>query len=72
MYLTKDEKLRFELVKQAGFSLIEVPLVYQYIKGDDNALNELKAFQDFQEWKTQKRFMEVVKPSRQENISNYD
>lgn len=68
MYLTKDEKLRFELVKQAGFSLIEVPLVYQYIKGDDNALNNLKEFQDFQEWKTQKRFMEVVKPSQQEGL----
>lgn len=68
MYLTKDEKLRFELVKQAGFSLIEVPLVYQYIKGDDNALNKLKEFQDFQEWKTQKRFMEVVKPSQQEGL----
>lgn len=68
MYLTKDEKLRFELVKQAGFSLIEVPLVYQYIKGDNNALNKLKEFHDFQEWKTQKRFMEVVKPSQQEGL----
>ena len=65
MHLTKDEKIRFELVKQAGFSLIEVPLVYQFIKGDDNALDNLKEFQDFQEWKDQKRFMEAIKPSRQ-------
>ena len=65
MHLNKDEKIRFELVKQAGFSLIEVPLVYQFIKGDDNALDNLKEFQDFQEWKDQKRFMEAIKPSRQ-------
>lgn len=43
-----DFKLRLELVKQAGFSLEDIPLIYQFVKGNDCALNELK---EFRKWK---------------------
>lgn len=48
----KDEKLRLDLVKQAGFTLDEVPLVYAFIKGADEALSEL---QEFRQWKCTKK-----------------
>lgn len=35
----KDEKLRLDLVKQTGFTLDEVPLVYAFIKGNNEALS---------------------------------
>lgn len=44
----KDKKLRLELVKQSGFTLDEVPLVYAFINGDNEALSEL---QEFRQWK---------------------
>ena len=52
----KDEKLRLDLVKQAGFTLDEVPLVYAFIKGADEALSEL--FQ-FRQWKMYKEKQKV-------------
>lgn len=52
----KDEKLRLDLVKQAGFTLDEVPLVYAFIKGDDEALSEL---QEFRQWKMYKEKQKV-------------
>lgn len=55
----KDFRLRLELVKQAGFSLVELPLVYQFVKGDDEALRELK---EFRRWK-QNRESERLKDS---------
>ena len=55
----KDFRLRLELVKQAGFSLVELPLVYQFVKGDDEALRELK---EFRRWK-QNRESERLKGS---------
>ena len=44
----KDEKLRLDLVKQAGFTLDEVPLVYAFIKGADEALSELQELENVQ------------------------
>ncbi len=52
----KDEKLRLDLVKQAGFTLDEVPLVYAFIKGADEALSELK---EFRQWKMYKEKQKV-------------
>ena len=52
----KDEKLRLDLVKQAGFTLDEVPLVYAFIKGADEALSEL---QEFRQWKMYKEKQKV-------------
>lgn len=43
----KDEKLRLCLVKQAGFTLDEIPLVYAFVKGSNEALSEL---QEFRQW----------------------
>ena len=40
VYLTKEEQLRFDLVRQTGFALNEIPLVLRFIKGDDSALKE--------------------------------
>lgn len=57
MFMTKkDEKLRLDLVKQAGFTLDEVPLVYAFIKGADEALSEL---QEFRQWKMYKEKQKV-------------
>lgn len=53
---TKDMKLRLELVKQAGFSLDELPLVYQFVKGNDDAISELK---EFRQWKQSKEKLRV-------------
>lgn len=44
----RDMELRFKLVSMAGFSLDEVDLVYQFVKGNNNALSELK---EFRQWK---------------------
>ena len=52
----KDEKLRLDLVKQAGFTLDEVPLVYAFRKGADEALSELK---EFRQWKMYKEKQKV-------------
>ena len=52
----KDEKLRLDLVKQAGFTLDEVPLVYAFIKGADEELSEL---QEFRQWKMYKEKQKV-------------
>lgn len=52
----KNEKLRFELVKQAGFALDEIPLVYAFVKGSDEALSEL---QEFRQWKKHKEKQKV-------------
>lgn len=52
----KDEKLRLDLVKQAGFTLDEVPLVYAFIKGNNEALSEL---QEFRQWKLHKEKQKV-------------
>lgn len=57
--LTEEEKLRFDLILQAGFSLNEIPLVIRFIKGDDYALEEL---QEFREWKEKKMFAESLFP----------
>lgn len=43
-------------MKQAGFTLDEVPLVYAFIKGDDEALSEL---QEFRQWKMYKEKQKV-------------
>ena len=57
MFITKkDEKLRLDLVKQAGFTLDEVPLVYAFIKGADEALSELK---ELRQWKMYKEKQKV-------------
>lgn len=57
MFMTKkDEKLRLDLVKQAGFTLDEVPLVYAFIKGADEAQSELK---EFRQWKMYKEKQKV-------------
>lgn len=50
--LTKEGKLRFDLISQAGFELNEIPLVMRFIKGDDTALEELKEFREWKERKT--------------------
>ena len=34
-YLTTEEQLRFDLVRQTGFELNEIPLVLKFIKGDE-------------------------------------
>ena len=47
-----DAMLRLKLVELAGFSLSEVPLVYQFIKGDDDALGELK---EFRQWRLERQ-----------------
>lgn len=52
----KDEKLRLDLVKQAGFTLDEVPLVYAFIKGADEALSE---FLQLRQWKMYKEKQKV-------------
>lgn len=52
----KDEKLRLCLVKQAGFTLDEIPLVYAFVKGSDEALSEL---QEFRQWKMCKEKQKV-------------
>lgn len=54
--MKKDEKLRLALVKQAGFTLDEVPLVYAFIKGSDEALSEL---QEFRQWKKYKEKQKI-------------
>lgn len=56
MFITKkDEKLRLDLVKQAGFTLDEVPLVYAFIKGADEALSELKGFRQWKMYKEKQK-----------------
>lgn len=52
----KDEKLRLHLVKQAGFTLDEIPLVYAFVKGSNEALSEL---QEFRQWKMYKEKQKV-------------
>ena len=52
----KDFRLSLELVKQAGFSLVELPLVYQFVKGDDEALRELKEFRQWKQNRESERF----------------
>lgn len=61
--LTEEEKLRFDLILQAGFSLNEIPLVIRFIKGDDSALEEL---QEFRDWKKEQAFKKMLTPSQEE------
>lgn len=63
VYLTKEEQLRFDLVRQTGFALNEIPLVLRFIKGDDSALKEL---QKFREWKEERAFKKTLIPSQEE------
>lgn len=52
----KEEKLRLDLVKQAGFTLDEISFVYAFVKGSDEALAEL---QEFRQWKKHKEKQKV-------------
>ena len=55
--LTKEGKLRFDLISQAGFELNEIPLVMRFIKGDDTALEE---WEEFRKWKEKKMIEESI------------
>lgn len=46
-----DEKLRLDIVSMTRFSLDEAYFAYQFVKGNDNALSELK---EFRKWKKER------------------
>lgn len=51
-FLSKDERLRFELIKlAAGFDLSILPQLYKFVKGDDHAIEEVG---NFLKWKREK------------------
>lgn len=52
----KDKKLQPELVRQTGFTLDEIQLVYAFVNGSDEALSELK---EFRQWKICKEKQKV-------------
>lgn len=62
-YLTTEEQLRFDLVRQTGFELNEIPLVLKFIKGDDSALEEL---QDFRAWREKQALKKMLTSSPKE------
>ncbi len=54
--LTPDQTLRLQIVMAAGFTLDEVLLVYEFVKGNDKVISELK---EFREWKEEKKGYEI-------------
>lgn len=60
----QDQQLRLEIVSISGFSLDEVDLVYQFVKGNNNALSELKEFRQWKKEKYKKDGDAILRPSQ--------
>lgn len=52
----RDQELRLKIVSMTSFSLDEADLAYQFVKGNNNALSELKEFRQWKEEKFKKEF----------------
>ena len=59
----QEERLRFDLIAQTGFSLNEIPFVMRFVKGDCKAIEEL---QEFRDWKEEQNFKKMLTPSQEE------
>lgn len=52
----EDERLRLKIVSMTSFSLEEADFAYQFVKGNNNTLSELKEFRQWKEEKANKEF----------------
>lgn len=50
VFKAKDKKLRLEIAKQAGFTIDEAMLAYEFVNGNDTALSELKEFSQWNKY----------------------